>query len=60
MTPKGALRKEGWFIKMSFDDKAGGESALEALQSYTARLHEKYVKAFRYFSAAASKGASTI
>jgi hypothetical protein len=53
LTPKGALRKEGWFIKMSFDDEAGGESALEALQSYTARLHEKYGKrAFRYFSTA--------
>ena len=53
LTPKGALRKEGWFIKMSFDDEAGGESALEALQSYTARLDEKYGKrAFRHFSTA--------
>jgi hypothetical protein len=53
LTPKGALRKEGWFMKMSLGDDAGGVSALKALQSYTARLDEKHGKtAFRYFSKA--------
>jgi hypothetical protein len=53
LTPGGALRREGWFIKMSFDDDAGGASALNALQSYTAKLDEKYGKrAFRCFSKA--------
>jgi hypothetical protein len=51
LTPTGALRREGWCIRMSFDDDAGGVSALEALQSYSAKLDEKYGKrAFRYFS----------
>ncbi|MFB0534156.1 MAG: DUF3795 domain-containing protein [Anaerolineae bacterium] len=53
LTPTGALRKGRWFIKMSFDDDAGGVSALNALQSYTTRLHEEYgQRAFRYFSKA--------
>jgi hypothetical protein len=53
LTPAGALRKGGWFIKMSFDDDVGGASALNALQSYAARLEEKYgERAFRYFSKA--------
>lgn len=53
LTPKGALRKGGWFMKLSFDDDAGGMLALRALQSYTAKLHGKYGKgAFRYFSRA--------
>jgi len=53
LTPKGALRKGGWLLKMSLDDDAGGVSALEALQSYTAKLDEEYGKAaFRYFSKA--------
>ena len=52
LTPTGALRKTGWFMKMSFDD-AGGVSALKALQSYAAHLDEKYgTKAFTYFSKA--------
>ena len=52
-TPKGALRKGRWFMKMSFGDDAGGAPALKALQSYAARLDEKYGKtAFRYFSKA--------
>ncbi len=51
LTPTGALRKEGWFMKMSFDDDAGGVSALNALQSYAARLDEEYgQRAFGYFS----------
>lgn len=53
LTPTEALRKEGWFIKVSFDEDAGGVPALKALQSYTARLDEKYGKgAFRRFSKA--------
>ena len=53
LTPGGALRKRGWLMKMSFDDDASGVSALEALQSYTAKLHEKHgERAFRYFSKA--------
>jgi len=52
LTPGGALRREGWFMKMSFDDDAGGVSALEALQSYAARLENYGKRAFRYFSQA--------
>jgi len=53
LTPKGALREEGWFMKMSFGDDAGGVPELKALQSYTARLDEEYgARAFRYFSKA--------
>ena len=53
LTPGGALRKHGWFMKMSFDDSAGGVSGLKALRTYTAKLNEKYGKrAFRYFSKA--------
>jgi hypothetical protein len=53
LTPGGALRKRGWFMKMSFDDDASGVSTPEALQSYAARLDENYGKrAFRYFSQA--------
>jgi hypothetical protein len=53
LTPKGALRKEGWFIKMSFGDEAGGVPVLKALQSYAARLDEEYSqRAFGYFSKA--------
>jgi len=53
LTPKGALRKKGWLMEMSFGDDAGGVSALQALQGYTAKLDEKYGKtAFRYFSKA--------
>ncbi len=53
LTPTGALRKGGWFLKLYFGDEAGGVSALKALQSYTSRLDEKYDQtAFRYFSKA--------
>jgi hypothetical protein len=41
LTPMAWLRKEGWLLKMSFDDKAGGGSALKALQDYVAILNEK-------------------
>lgn len=50
LTPMGWLRKEGWLMKLSFDNSAGGVSALKALKSYTAKLNEEYgKKAFGYF-----------
>jgi hypothetical protein len=53
LTPKGALRKGGWSLSMSFADSAGGTSALKALQRYAARLDEEYGRrAFGYFSRA--------
>ena len=53
LTPGKALRKSGWFMKMSFADSAGGAAALDALQEYAAKLSEKHGKqAFRRFSAA--------
>jgi hypothetical protein len=53
LTPGGALRKGGWFIRLSFDERAGGVSALEALRAYAARLDERHGRsAFRYFSRA--------
>ncbi|MGD2179432.1 MAG: hypothetical protein PVG71_16630 [Anaerolineae bacterium] len=53
LTPKGALRKGGWFMRMCFADSAGGAGALKALQRYAARLDEEYGKrAFRTFSKA--------
>jgi hypothetical protein len=52
-TPKGTLRKAGWLMRVSFDDDAGGDAALEALRSYVAMLDGEYGKrAFRYFSKA--------
>jgi len=53
LTPGKALRKHGWFIKMSFGDDAGGAAALNTLQEYAATLSEKHGKqAFRRFSRA--------
>ena len=53
LTPTNALRKGGWYLRMSFDDDAGGVPVLEALRTYTARLDEAYGKnAFRRFSRA--------
>ena len=61
LTPKGALRKGGWFMKMSFGDDAGGVPALRALQSYTTRLSEEYgQRAFRYFSKADMRVLNTV
>jgi hypothetical protein len=52
-TPRGSLRRKGWLIKMSFDEKAGGAAALGALRSYATRLDEQHGKgAFRRFSRA--------
>lgn len=51
LTPKGSLRKENWYMKMSFGKDAGGVGALRALQKYTTKLSKKHGKnAFRYFS----------
>jgi len=51
LTARGHLREKGWFIRMSFDSKAGGIATLKVLKRYATRLDEKYgKKAFRYFS----------
>jgi len=51
LTARGHLRKKGWFIRMSFDRKAGDVATLKAFKSYVTKLDEKYgKKAFRYFS----------
>jgi hypothetical protein len=53
LTPTGALRKGGWYMRMSLDEDAGGVAVLEALRTYTSRLDEVYGKnAFRRFSRA--------
>ena len=53
LTSKGSLRKENWYMKMSFSKDAGGAGALKALQKYTTKLNKKHGKnAFRYFSKA--------
>jgi hypothetical protein len=50
-TKGGALRKEGWELKISFDKAAGGVSALTALRTYSLKLDEKFgKKAFKFFS----------
>jgi len=36
------LKKGGYLLKMSFDEKAGGEAALKALKNYTVKLADKY------------------
>ncbi len=52
-TPTGALRKEGWQMKLVFSQEAGGLSTLRALQLYTRKLDVKYgTKAFKYFAEA--------
>lgn len=53
LTPKGALRRGGWHLELSFLKKAGGAPALKAVQKYTSQLDKKYgKKAFRYFTRA--------
>ena len=50
VTPSGALRKTGWLMKLSFDEKIGCLT-VKALKNYALKLDEKYGKnAFRYFS----------
>lgn len=49
-TGTGYLRKKGWVMRMSFDEKIGGTDALKALQTYAKKLDKKYgSKAFRRF-----------
>jgi hypothetical protein len=44
------LRRTGWIIKMSFDEKIGGTAVLNALQTYTRKLNKGYGKtAFKHF-----------
>ena len=53
LTTGGALRKEGWLMKMSFTKNLDNDSTFKALRNYTMLLNEKYSKnAFRYFSRA--------
>ena len=50
-TGTGYLRNKAWIMRMSFDETIGGAAALEALQTYTAKLSKKYgKKAFQHFS----------
>jgi hypothetical protein len=50
-TGTGYLRNKGWTMKMLFDEKIGGVGALEALQTYAAKLDKKYgKKTFQHFS----------
>lgn len=52
-TGTGYLRKKGWVMRMSFEEKIGGAAALNALQTYARRLAEKYgKKAIKHFSTA--------
>jgi hypothetical protein len=49
-TGTGYLRKKGWIMQVTFEEKVGGEAALKALQTYVQRLDKKYgAKAFRRF-----------
>jgi hypothetical protein len=51
LTPTGALRKKGWLLKISFESKVGGASALRALKTYAKKLDDNYGKrAFSCFS----------
>lgn len=53
LTPGGALRKEGWFMKMQFTKSMDNDSIIKALKYYTTQLNNKYEKtAFKYFSKA--------
>ncbi|MHA2314157.1 MAG: hypothetical protein ACXACF_02565 [Candidatus Hermodarchaeia archaeon] len=49
-TPTMSFRKQGWKMKLSFDDKIGGLATLKAFQEYAMKLDAKYRKrAHRYF-----------
>jgi hypothetical protein len=49
-TPTMSFRKQGWEMKLSFDDKIGGLATLKAFQEYARKLDAKYGKrAHRYF-----------
>ena len=49
-TGTGYLRKKGWVMRMSFEEKIGGTATLKALQTYAQRLDKKYgARAFQRF-----------
>ena len=49
-TGTGYLRKQGWAMRMSFEEKIGGPDTLKALQTYANKLENKYgSKAFNRF-----------
>lgn len=49
-TGTGYLRKRGWVMKISFEEKIGGTASLKALQTFTHRLDQKYgTRAFQHF-----------
>jgi hypothetical protein len=51
VTPTGALRKTGWLMKLTIDEKIGGSLTIKALKNYALKLYNKYGKnAFRCFS----------
>ncbi|MBN2379501.1 DUF3795 domain-containing protein [candidate division WOR-3 bacterium] len=51
LTPGGALRHKGWFVKMRFSPENGGKSTMHALRDYAAELSKQYGdKAYRHFS----------
>jgi len=41
-TGTGYLRKSGWTMRMSFEEKIGGTAALKAMQTYAQRLNKTY------------------
>ena len=51
LTPGGALRKEGWFMTMTFSESPSGNNEIKALKNYISMLSTKYGRsAFRIFS----------
>lgn len=53
ITGTGALRKGEWYVKMRFDEKAGGPPALKALKTYVEKIDKKYgEKGYTYFQKA--------
>jgi hypothetical protein len=50
LTPTGALRDRNWQMRVSCSDEIGSIKTLEALQSFSTKLEEKYgKKSFAYF-----------
>jgi hypothetical protein len=49
-TGTGYLRKRGRVMRMSFEEKIGGNAALKVLQTFAKRLDKKYgSRAFKHF-----------
>jgi hypothetical protein len=56
ITGTGYLRNRDWVMKIAFEEKIGGISALEAMQTYAKRLDEEYgSRAFKHFRKADMK-----